>query len=213
MNEENKVVYLIDYIKKNKHVKTLTKLDIPLDLSVPSPHLYSRMIAFGVDILTIGLIKTSLHATYAYFISEFFTPLNEAQQASLINGNMVLHSTIFMLIYWTYFLYTSYILEGKTLGKMAMGLRVINEQFITNQDEKHYQPTLHSSLKRALGYLFCYMSFGTFFIFNFSSEDKRGLPDYLSSTRTVSDHWLNKMLEQKIFHEEEVQIEIESLDI
>ncbi len=59
----------------------------------------------------------------------------------------------------------------------------------------------------------CYLSFGTFFIFNFSSEDKRGLPDYLSNSRTVSDDWLKSMLEKKQYEAEVVSIDIRSLDV
>jgi uncharacterized RDD family membrane protein YckC len=135
-----------------------------------------------------------------------------SQKLDEINGNLVLHAVIFVAIYWSYFLYTTYVLDGKTLGKMTMGLRIINENFLQDFDQLDYKISLQNSLRRSMGYLICYLSFGTFFIFNFSSEDKRGLPDYLSGSRTVSDNWLNQMLEKKQYSTEQVTIDIQALD-
>jgi uncharacterized RDD family membrane protein YckC len=210
MEKENKVVYLTDYIETNQKIKTVSKR---MDLTEPQSHLFKRIISFGVDILAISLLKISLHGAYAVFINQFFSPLNAQQRAELINGNILLHAVIFVAIYTAYFLYTSFVLDGKTLGKMTMGLRVVDEGFIQDADQMTYNISLQNSFRRSMGYLLCYLSFGTFFVFNFSSEDKRGLPDYLSSSRTVSDDWLANMLEHKQYSAETINIDIQSLEV
>lgn len=210
MEKENKVVYLTDYIETNQKIKTLSS---KIELIEPQGHLFKRIIAFGVDIAAIGLIKMSLQGAYAIFINQFFSPLNFQQRAGLINGNLFLHAVIFVAIYTTYFLYSSFVLDGKTLGKFTMGLRVVDEGFIQDLEQMTYNISLKNSFRRSMGYLLCYLSFGTFFVFNFSSEDRRGLPDYLSSSRTVSDEWLKNMLEHKQYSAEQINIDIQSLEV
>lgn len=208
MENENKVVYLTDYIATNQTISTVPK---KVNLIDPKGHLIKRIVSFGIDLVAIGLIKMSLHGAYAVFINQFLSPLNFKQRAALINGNLLLHVTIFIAIYTAYFLYSSFVMEGKTLGKMTMGLRVINEGFVQDSSQMSYNLSLKNSVRRSMGYLLCYLSFGTFFVFNFSSEDRRGLPDYLSGSRTVSDEWLQSMLEHKQFDAEVINIDIKSL--
>jgi len=212
MESKNKVVYLTDYIHKNKNIKTLGPENIPVNLAKPHSNLIKRTWALGIDLLSISLINTGIHTSYALFIQEFLGPVHQIQKMDLVNGNMALHSMVFVSIYWVYFLYCTYVLNGKTLGKMSMGLRVVNESFFTSAIEMNYTLDFRNSFRRALGYLVCYLSFGTFFIFNFSSEDKRGLPDYLSKSRTVSDTWLAQMLAHKGSPQEVVLINIHALE-
>ena len=103
-------------------------------------------------------------------------------------------------------------MNGKTLGKMAMGLTVIKENYVHNMKEDQIHLTLSESAKRAAGYLGCLLSFGVFFVFTFASEDNRGLADYLSGSRTVSDKWLKQMQEFKETQQEQVIIDISRLD-
>ena len=44
------------------------------------------------------------------------------------------------------------------------------------------------------------------------SEDNRGVPDYFSQTRTVSNEWFEAMLSYKRSNKEEVKIDIIALD-
>lgn len=213
MKNDEKVVYLTDYIKTEENIITLTPKEKTEYSIEPKSFLTKRVFAFGIDLATILLIKTSLHTAYALFINQFFSPLSSYQRASMIQGNISLHVLSFLAIYTSYFLYTAYILEGKTLGKMTLGLRVVSESFIQNHSQQDFHISLKDSIRRSIGYLLCYLSFGTFFIFNFSSEDKRGLPDYLSSSRTVSDDWLNKTLEKRNYEAEIITIDIHSLEL
>lgn len=211
MKDETNVVHLSDFTHKNKELKILNESKILTKLSKPETHLVRRIFSFGIDLLTIMVLKSSIHVAYAVFINELMSPLSFQKKQALINGSMPLHLMTFMAIYFTYFFYTSFILNGKTLGKMAMNLTVISEHFIYNREETDYHLSLKECARRAFGYLFCFMSFGIFFIFNFSSEDKRGLADYISGSRTVSDDWLAKAIETKKYDHEHVYINIEEL--
>lgn len=211
MNNSQKIIYLHDYITKKKNIVPLTNNKNEWNLSVPNSSLYLRGVAFIIDLLTISLIKVSIHSAYALFLNQYFAPVNNGHKTILLEGNIILHLSLFLIIYFSYFLFTSYILNGKTLGKIAMGLKIINDDFVTNPKSLIHELTLQQCFKRSFGYLLCYLSFGTFFIFNFSSEDKRGLPDYISSSRTVSDSWLNAMSEFKNHQAEIITIDIKSL--
>ena len=214
MKDSTNVIYLHDYIAKKKNISPLGHRKIgDLNLMEPKPELFKRTIAFGVDLMTIGLLKASTHTAYALFLSEFLGPLKGSYKSYLTQGDLLLHSSIFLIIYFSYFLFTNFVLNGKTLGKLAMGLRVIEDNFITDMDTMDSDLGLKTCFKRALGYTFCYLSFGTFFIFNFSSEDKRGLPDYTSGTRTVSDHWLLEMKDYKAHQREHIFIDIRQLKL
>lgn len=213
MTDSNKIIYLTDYIAEKKSITTMDYYGSAIELSAPKPELFKRSIALGIDFFTILLLKTMTHTTYALFINEFMAPLGDAHKSNLMEANTTVHLSTFMLIYYAYFLFNSYVLSGKTLGKMALGLRVVREDYINNMSEKNYELTLRDCFRRATGYLLCYLSFGTFFIFNFSSEDKRGLPDYISNSRTVSDKWLYQMQEFKAHQLEQVRIDIKSLEL
>lgn len=209
-NEEN-IIYLSDYVKNTEKVKIIDQLDKDFSAINPKTHLIKRGLALVIDLCTIGLLNVGLHNGYALFVSEFLKPLNYESQLHLIQGNLSLSIGIFLVTYFTYFFYCTFILSGKTLGKIALGLKVIKEDFVHNMQDNSYELDLKDSFHRAAGYLLCYLSFGVFFVFNFASEDKRGLPDYLSNSRTVSDAWLKQMLEYKVSQQEHITINISEL--
>lgn len=212
MKEENNILHLPTYLNSDQELPSfVSHMHKPEEK--PKSHLVKRAIAFGVDLLSIAVIKTAIQTSFAIFISEFFVGLSPTYKSHLMNTPMHIHALTFIAIYLSYFIYTSYVFNGKTLGKMTMGLSIINENFLRDQDSVVSSITLKQAAQRAFGYLICYLSFGTFFIFNFSTEDKRGLPDYLSSTRTVSDKWLQSMTDFKKYQKDEVLIDIKSLEI
>lgn len=211
MNDENKILKLSDYADKGSELET--KIKYSSDFSkIPKTNLSKRILAFGVDLSTIIVLKTILDSGYIVFLSQFISITSQELRIDLLNYSPLMQIGIFVTIYCSYFLFCTHILNGKTIGKKTMGLTVINEKFVSNFREHTHLLTFKQSLKRTFGYLLSYISFGTFFIFNFSSEDKRGLSDYLSGSRTVSDSWLNHMLEHKKFNNEELNIDVSSLD-
>lgn len=212
MEKENNTIHLAQYINNQRE---LTPSETGLSRKfkkVPDTNLIKRGIAFCVDIFTIIVLKTVIDSGYILFVSQFLSPLAQDVQGTLTQTTIFMQLSIFLTLYCSYFLYCTYVLEGKTLGKMTMKLTIISEDFIYNHNDYSHKMTFNQALKRSLGYLLCYMSMGTFFIFNFSSEDKRGLSDFLSGSRTVSDDWLNHMLDYKKNSLEELRIDVDSLE-
>lgn len=211
MNDEAKIIKLSDHINNNLKVES-GNIESSINVkAIPEPKLITRSYAFMIDFCAIIFINYLVFSAYMMFLDYALPTIPPESKYKLLTGKMSLNLSIFLTIYWSYFLYTSYIMRGKTLGKKALGLTIINEDFVVNQHEKNYAIELRQCFQRASGYLLAYLSFGTFFIFNFASEDKRGLSDYLSSTRTVDDKWLNAMVEHKEFSSEELRIDIRSL--
>lgn len=211
MNEDQKILYLKDYTSNQNLVEPHEYISTQIQ-SRPTSEILARSFAFFIDMMVILLLNYTVHAAYGLFINQFLHPMNNASKLLFIEPQLSQSILVFLTLYTSYFLYTGVVLNGKTIGKMIFKLSVVNENFITNHLENTHETTMKQALYRAIGYLTCYLSFGTFFIFHLASEDNRGLPDYLSSTRTVTDEWLNSMLEHKEFSAQEVTIDIRSLD-
>ncbi len=212
MKNEKNVIHLATYLNEDAKVSEFSIHKPIQKLSEPDGHLVKRGSALVFDIATIAFLKTLLHSAYLVFVSEFLSPFSYLIKKELSSPNMGLHILIFAIVFISYFFISGLLLEGGTIGKKIMGLKVVNNDFIQNPRNEDSSLLITQSLKRSIGYLACYLSFGTFFVFHFSSEDKRGLPDFLSNTRTVSDEWLIQMSEHKEFEAEVITIDIGSLD-
>ena len=211
MDQKNNIISLYDYAQTKNKIKTLEYYNPYYKLETDT--IFSKRVwSFVIDMAVIIVLKSAIDVAYALFIKNFYFILNLEQQNFLSFGHWGLQWSVTMSIFWTYFIYCHYTLEGKTFGKMAMKLRTINDKFLHQRDYEDYTPTLKQSLKRTFGYFACYISFGTFFSFPLFSEDKRGIPDYLSSTRTVSDEWLKGMIDYKAYDSEQLYIDTASLD-
>lgn len=208
---ENNIVSLVDHINKKEKVTSLTSLADPSKLKKSERILFRRFAAFAIDIMSIIVIKTAIYVAYGTFIQSFLFMLSPKQQINLINGNTALEWCVTMLLFSTYFVFSHYSLEGKSIGKKVMKITTINDKYLFTLSDKDHTPSLRAAFRRSFGYFVCYLSFGTFFGFSLFSEDKRGVPDYLSQTRTVSDEWLNSMKKFKEFESETIQIDINSL--
>ncbi|MAZ47656.1 MAG: hypothetical protein CME65_03785 [Halobacteriovoraceae bacterium] len=212
MNNEENVIHLKDYLDHSEPIQILDHVESDFSAMFPKTNMFKRALALIVDLSTLTVLNVGIHNGYNLFVSEFLGPVNYENQYKLIQGDMAFSATIYLVLYFSYFLYCTYIMNGKTLGKMAMGLTVIKENYVHNMKEDQIHLTFSESAKRAAGYLGCLLSFGVFFVFTFASEDNRGLADYLSGSRTVSDKWLKQMQEFKETQQEQVIIDISRLD-
>lgn len=212
MNDDKNVIHLADYITQNAEVEEFN-IQKPLPtMSDPGSLLSKRAIGLGIDFSLIFAFKTALHGSFALFVNEFFAPFSNTFKTALSEPNMFFHVSIFLTLFAGYFLVSALIFEGGSLGKKIMGLSVINEDFTTSHIEHTHEISFMQAVQRTAGYVLCYLSFGTFFVFHFSSEDRRGLSDYLSNSRTVTTSWLKLMLEHKEYAAEVVTIDIASLN-
>src|SRR5690606_1696743 len=128
-----------------------------------------------VDFSLILTLKLLCTVGYGAFLESYFYMMHDSQVGTLLIGDFGLHLSVTMLLYFSYFVFCNYTLEGKTLGKAIFGLRTINDGFVFDKQLMDSSMDLSQSIRRSFGYLLCYLSFGTFFSFSFFSEDKRGL--------------------------------------
>lgn len=210
--KHNNVIQLVDHINSKEEVSTFNPADIGYFKIQNDKITQKRIYSFMIDFSIVMLINTAIHVAYSLFVSNFMFVLNMKQQSHLTSQNIPVQLSIFMLIYTTYFFYSMYILNGQTIGKMVYKLTTVTDSFVFDEENIEYTPTLSQAWRRTFGYLACYFSFGTFFLFSFMSEDKRGAPDYFSQTRTVSNEWLSGMIAYKALPHEEVKIDIASLE-
>jgi uncharacterized RDD family membrane protein YckC len=210
--KENNKIHLVDILNTTQTVPRTDAKSISLEKDNDGTVLIKRGIAFVVDLLTISLLKTAMTASFAIYLNSYLTPVNRLAKIELSQGNIAIHALVFLSVYFGYFLYSTFIMNGKTLGKIVMGLTVVNDLFYRSKSELNSDVSFNAAFKRSVGYLLCYFSFGTFFIFNFSSEDKRGLSDFISGSRTVSDRWLSQELERREYNAKAIYIDIAALE-
>ncbi|MBD65015.1 MAG: hypothetical protein CME62_07395 [Halobacteriovoraceae bacterium] len=212
MKKEAEIINLAEHIQNNMPIES-GNFDQSTRLSLtPEANLSSRIWAFGIDLMFVFFLNYCVYSAYAVGLEFLFPTLSNAAKLELLGGSLGLNIGVFMVSFWTYFFYSTFVMSGKTLGKKIFGLSIISEDFVLNHQEMTYKLSLKQCAQRATGYLVCYFSFGTFFVFNFASEDKRGLSDYLSGTRTVDDQWLHSTLEHRRYSAEVIRIDVRSLD-
>ncbi len=208
---ENNVVNLVDHIKKKKEVETFDQA-IVKPVAIENQKITQRRIySFMVDFSSILVLSAAIQTSYVMFVNEFLYSLKFQAKSSLILENSPVQFSVFLLSFTAYFLYSLYVMDGQTFGKKIFNLRAIKDDFIFDEDVESECITLRESFRRTMGYLACYMSFGAFFIFSIMSEDKRGLPDYFSGTRTVSEELIASIKHFRANNSEAVTIDIESL--
>jgi len=210
--DHDNIVHLVDYIDTKEVPETFNEHEQNVFDLKHDKIMQRRIYSFLTDFSIIALLKVAIDTSYAIFINNFLFPLNMTQKSHMIEGNMGMHISIFLIIYTTYFLYSNYTLNGQTVGKMIFKLRVVQDDYVFEHDNLTFDPNLAQAWRRTVGYLTCYLTFGTFFVFSFMSDDKRGLPDYLSKTRTVSEEWFQGMQAYKKYEQDELRIDINSLD-
>lgn len=208
-DDQSNIICLQQSIKYNEVVSGNVHV---LPYSIPNGQLTRRVASMLIDLGAIGVLFASLHASYGVFVQQFlgFIPLQA--QVKLAHGNFFVTASTYLLIYCSYFFYFSYLYRGQTLGKRLMNLVVVPESNLFNSNTTLSELSFKQAVQRTFGYLVCYLSFGTFYFFNFASEDKRGLSDYLSYSRTVCQEWYSNYLEHKSSSAEIIQIDVKQLD-
>ena len=130
-----------------------------------SASLFERVVAFIIDLALFNIVLIILALTLI--------------KIGLINTQSSLNT----LTYFSYFLLFLYFvlctIKGKTLGKMLVGIEVINK------DEEN-NLTFKQSLFRTLGYILNLFTLGGGFLLGFFNEQNRTLPDFLGSSKVIS---------------------------
>lgn len=193
--EDNNVIDLVKILQQKKEI--IFDAAPYHDHSGKVPNQWRRIFSFAIDFIAILFIKTLVDISYAGFVNSFLYFLSYSQKSALINMDMITHFSLFSIIFITYFTFCLYAFEGKTIGKKMLGLNIASEHFFNTQLQKDHTLQLKSCFYRALGYYFGYLSFGLLFTFSLISDDSRGIPDYISQSRSVTDDFISKQKDFK----------------
>jgi uncharacterized RDD family membrane protein YckC len=162
----------------------------------PEKLLKKRVLAFSIDLFAILMINKFMTISFMFYLEKYSWPVYRMLKSSahLINEAEVV---TLLVIYFSYFFMSMFLSQGKTLGKTAVGLRVIDPQTLG-------QITYSQAMLRTMGYTLCYLGALILFALPFLNRKNKGVPDWLSSTQVISeDQW--KAL--SIFHEQQ-QIQV-----
>lgn len=134
-----------------------------------------RTIAFGFDVFAILLLRKIAFNSYLLFLRPVLSNLPGKARAELLNGLGSLDILVSTLLFVAYFAISLYISNGRTIGKMIMGLRVHPNKLGTPIE-------LKQSLLRAVGYFIGYIPMCLLLTIPYFRKDGMGLPDFLSSS-------------------------------
>jgi uncharacterized RDD family membrane protein YckC len=90
----------------------------------------------------------------------------------------MINSVTLLTIMFSYFSIFYFVTNGRTFGKMLLGLSV---------KSAHEEMTLNEAMIRSFSYFVCAMTGSFLFCLPFLRKDKRSLADILSKTNVVSD--------------------------
>ncbi len=208
MDSKNNIINLSQHIK---YRRAFLWEDKPLVSIIPKANLLRRCASMIIDMSILCLFNLLIFQAFTQFIMQYLYFVPTGIQHQIISASTAVYTGTFILTYLTYFFYFSYLHRGETFGKKLMGLTVISESLLNENKLGSLELTYSQAMQRTLGYFLCYISFGTFYIFNFASEDKRGLSDFFSNSRTVCSEWFHDFQSQKQVYAEVVEIDIKHL--
>jgi len=175
--------------------------------------LKKRSYAFTMDLFFITLINKGIIFTYVNFLETYLYQLPSSFQMSINQKITQVNNLSLLFIFWGYFLFSYYMGEGKTPGKLIFGIKV----------HSPHRADDHLSFKEA------FMRTGGYFVGCFTGmfllavpflrKDAKGIPDFLSHTHVVSedeleyiksleDHWVEDDNVQSLFPEDPVSSKI-----
>ncbi|MBT3982949.1 MAG: RDD family protein [Bacteriovoracaceae bacterium] len=150
--------------------------------------LNKRVYAFYVDMIAVLVLKKSLILSYISFMKVFFFQVDPKSQFTMLKNIGSLESYLFWAVSFSYFFLTMFLGEGKTLGKLIFGQRVVarNEE----------APTALQACLRTYGYLICMLSGGLLFIIPALRSDGLGVADFLSGTYSTDGPLLDHRVDE-----------------
>lgn len=143
--------------------------------------LKKRFYAFFADIFIIGMIDKVLWISYFSFANEKFQFIPHQIKSSLFSPEQKFKLAIMMTVFSSYFLFSLFIGEGKTIGKHIFGLRVLSKE------GSPYELSFMEAFMRTTGYLTCYTFMFLPFITSYLRKDMKSLPDFFSQTEVLTD--------------------------
>ncbi|TNF27276.1 MAG: RDD family protein [Deltaproteobacteria bacterium] len=176
MSTEQNLPVVVPFPRQNKNAEAR----LPHD----GDFMKKRVYATTLDLFLVGLINKAMLFTYLNFMKSFYYQLPFSLQYRLENGLVSISTLSLFVVFWGYFMLSYYWGEGKTPGKMLLGLKVYSPSF---KYHGQYHLTLFEAFARTAGYFFCYASFGLLYGIAFMTPDRKGIPDWFSGTQVVTD--------------------------
>lgn len=205
--KDKKVVDLKHYLNKKIEPR---KLQVNLDfLEDRGKNLHKRSFAFALDIFTIGVLKVGTVFSYAKFLETMVVDLTFSQKYQLQKALTYFDFFLTFAIFFGYFTFCFYTLNGKTLGKKLMKLTVITNNYMNNPDEHDFKMTFGQAFMRTLGYLVSYLSFGIMFALPFLRSDQKSLSEIFSKTTVLTDIEFYKHFILRNKTQEVIKVDIE----
>lgn len=141
--------------------------------------LKKRVQAFTIDMMIIVVTNYALVKSFTHFLRVVFFHLPITSQMFLIKKFNMFNSISILSIAFAYFSIFLYVTNGKTFGKMILGLTVKSE---------NGEITLPEAMKRSFTYIACAMLGSVLFALPFIRKDQKSLADIISKTTVVSDY-------------------------
>jgi hypothetical protein len=191
MSDENNVINLVDHIEKRKKVNTnyqqeAGKAPAGGYLLKLTP-LHMRILAFGVDIFSVGIIKLILSISFSIYVQTFFNELDFSQQVYLFHAMDGLEVLMSGFVFMSYFTLCYYFMEGRTFGKQLLKLRAVKSEFVKDNDNTDLHYGLWDAFMRTSGYFCAYLTLGALYALPFIRRDKRSLADLFSSSMVLTN--------------------------
>lgn len=136
-----------------------------------------RMYAFGVDVFVAVLAGKALMLCYILFVGKYLQAFGPLSHQKLFNHLDAIHFFVLHLVFWSYRALCLYAGGGRTLGKLALGLRV------RSRKRDHPRLWMEECFLRAFGHLLCLMGGMLPYLLVFFNKEGLGLPDLVSGSR------------------------------
>lgn len=137
-----------------------------------------RLFSFSIDMLAIIIMRKLLLWNYFSGLKIFF-PLNSSTHQKAMELYPFMGLSLFICLFFGYFIYCQYIFEGKTIGSVFFKLSIKSED---------KSPIRFSQvLLRTIGSFFCYILGLILFLTPLLNKEQKGIQDYLSKTHVFFD--------------------------
>lgn len=173
---------LIQEIQKEGKILPFPKNNFQENKGKQKLLLRKRTYAFLIDLYAIVLIKILMTLSYTSFFKAFFFQLPLGKQKAMLQNIQSVDLMLTPIVFFTYFLFSYFAGDGKTIGKLILKLSVASKDLKPN-----YIPNFKESFMRSFGYCLNYLSLGTLFLVPFFRKDGRGIPDMISKTSVYFD--------------------------
>lgn len=135
--------------------------------------LKKRTLAFTIDLGIVITTNYFLMAAFTDFLKIVFFHFPIRTQLLLIHKFKLFNSVSLLSLMFAYFTVFYFVTNGKTMGKMIMGLKV---------KSNNSELTIGQCMTRAISYIFCAWFASIPFIISFIRKDQKSLADLFSSS-------------------------------